>query len=244
MNQLIQNKVSTMTSIEFLDAVINPFRTKEGETPHEPRKFLAKIIDELDLDETGKKFRLNNNQTESAYYTLDKDQMMLVGMRESKAVRKSVLEWIKLATEDQKPAIPQTYAAALLEAGRLALENEKQAEQLRLASPKVEFVDKFVSASTGSMGFREVAKLLKIKEPEFRLFLSECNVMYLLGSNYVPYQCHIEAGRFEIKAGVSDSDHAYKQAKFTAKGVEWIAGEYAKYKINKQLESAKCQKEQ
>ena len=144
MNQLMQNKVSTMTSIEFLDAVINPFRIKEGETPHEPRKFLAKIIDELDLDETGKKFRLNSNQTESAYYILDKDQMMLVGMRESKSVRKNVLEWIKLATEDQKPAIPQTYAEALLEAGRLALENEKQAEQLRLAAPKVKFVDKYV----------------------------------------------------------------------------------------------------
>ena len=148
MNQLMQNKVSTMTSIEFLDAVINPFRIKEGETPHEPRKFLAKIIDELDLDETGKKFRLNSNQTESAYYILDKDQMMLVGMRESKSVRKNVLEWIKLATEDQKPAIPQTYAEALLEAGRLALENEKQAEQLRLAAPKVEFVDKYVERSS------------------------------------------------------------------------------------------------
>ena len=143
MNQLIKSKVSTMTSIEFLDAVINPFRSKEGETPHEPRKFLLKIMDELDLDETGKKFRLNNNQTESAYYILDKDQMMLVGMRESKAVRKNILEWIKLATEDQNPAIPQTYAAALLEAGRLALENEKQAEQLRIAAPKVEFVDRF-----------------------------------------------------------------------------------------------------
>ena len=143
MNQLMKSKVSAMTSIEFLDAVINPFRSQEGETPHEPRKFLAKIIDELDLDETGKKFRLNSNQTESAYYILDKDQMMLVGMRESKAVRKNVLEWIKLATEDQKPAIPQTYAEALLEAGRLALENEKQAEQLRLAAPKVEFVDRF-----------------------------------------------------------------------------------------------------
>ena len=148
MNQLMQNKVSTMTSIEFLDAVINPFRIKEGETPHEPRKFLAKIIDELDLDETGKKIRLNSNQTESAYYILDKDQMMLVGMRESKSVRKNVLEWIKLATEDQKPTIPQTYAEALLEAGRLAFENEKQAEQLRLAAPKVEFVDKYVDRSS------------------------------------------------------------------------------------------------
>lgn len=242
MNQLMQNKVSTMTSIEFLDAVINPFRTKEGETPHEPRKFLAKIIDELDLDETGKKFRLNNNQTESAYYTLDKDQMMLVGMRESKAVRKSVLEWIKLATEDQKPAIPQTYAAALLEAGRLALENEKQAEQLRLAAPKVEFVEKYIDSSTGSLGFRKVAKLLNVKEPAFRAFLAKEKIMYKLGGDWVPYQNHIEAGRFEVKAGLAEheeSNHAFTQSKFTAKGVEWVAGEYAKHKINEQLKGVK-----
>lgn len=231
MNQLMKSKVSTMTSIEFLDAVINPFRSQEGETPHEPRKFLAKIIDELDLDETGKKFRLNSNQTESAYYILDKDQMMLVGMRESKAVRKNVLEWIKLATEDQKPAIPQTYAEALLEAGRLALENEKQAEQLRLAAPKVEFVEKYIDSSTGSLGFRKVAKLLKVNEKAFREFLNKEKIMYKLGGDWVPYQNHIDAGRFEVKAGLAEheeSSHAFTQSKFTAKGVEWVAGEYAK----------------
>lgn len=231
MNQLMKSKVSTMTSIEFLDAVINPFRSQEGETPHEPRKFLAKIIDELDLDETGKKFRLNSNQTESAYYILDKDQMMLVGMRESKSVRKNVLEWIKLATEDQKPAIPQTYAEALLEAGRLALENEKQAEQLRLAAPKVEFVEKYIDSSTGSLGFRKVAKLLKVNEKAFREFLNKEKIMYKLGGDWVPYQNHIDAGRFEVKAGLAEheeSSHAFTQSKFTAKGVEWVAGEYAK----------------
>ena len=231
MNKLMQNKVSTMTSIEFLDAVINPFRLKEGETPHEPRKFLAKIIDELDLDETGKKFRLNSNQTESAYYILDKDQMMLVGMRESKSVRKNVLEWIKLATEYQKPTIPQTYAEALLEAGRLALENEKQAEQLRLAAPKVEFVEKYIDSSTGSLGFRKVAKLLKVNEKAFRAFLNDEKIMYKLGGDWVPYQNHIDAGRFEVKAGFAEheeSSHAFTQSKFTAKGVEWVAGEYAK----------------
>lgn len=237
MNQLMQNKVSTMTSIEFLDAVINPFRTKEGETPHEPRKFLAKIIDELDLDETGKKFRLNNNQTESAYYTLDKDQMMLVGMRESKAVRKSVLEWIKLATEDQKPALPKSYAEALLEAGRLAMENERKDEQLRLAAPKVEFVDNFVEASSGSMGFRKLAKLLEIKENEFRHFLTKNSIMYRLGGDWVPYQNHIDAGRFEVKAGLKEHEtgnsHAFSQANFTAKGIKWIAGLLAQDKIDR-----------
>lgn len=42
------------------------------------------------------------------------------------------------------PQIPQTYAAALLEAGRLALELEQSQAQLAIAAPKAEFVDKYV----------------------------------------------------------------------------------------------------
>ena len=38
-------------------------------------------------------------------------------------------------------------------------------------------------------------------------------------------------GGFEVKAGVAKNDHAYNTAKFTAKGVEWIAGEWAKYQL-------------
>nr|WP_254845050.1 hypothetical protein [Cronobacter sakazakii] len=86
----VEREVS-MSSLDFLNSIINPARVEAGETPHEPRKFLAKIEDELELDGTGKKFRLNNNHTQTAYYDLDFDQMMLVGMRESKAVRRSVL---------------------------------------------------------------------------------------------------------------------------------------------------------
>ena len=175
-----------------------------------------------------------NKQTYEEYF-LDKRSSLIVVARLSPEFTAAVVDRWQELENASKPSIPQTYAAALLEAGRLALENEKQAEQLKLAAPKVEFVDKFVTASTGSMGFREVAKLLKIKEPEFRLFLSEHKIMYRLGSNYVPYQHHIEAGRFEIKAGVSDSDHAYKQAKFTAKGVEWVAGLIAVYRLNQEI---------
>src|SRR5690625_4106329 len=61
------------------------------------------------------------------------------------------------------PAIPQTYAEALLEAGRLAKITEEQAAQLAIAAPKAEFVDKYVE-STGLKGFRQVAKLLKANE--------------------------------------------------------------------------------
>ena len=216
MNQLMQNKVSTMTSIEFLDAVINPFRSQEGETPHEPRKFLAKIIDELDLDETGKKFRLNNNQTESAYYILDKDQMMLVGMRESKGVRKNVLEWIKLATEDQKPAIPQTYAEALLEAGRLALENEKQAEQLRLAAPKVEFVDRFTQREA-LQNATQVAQTMGMSAVKMNRALDEFGGVYNKSVKRSRVFCQewIDSGCGKM----IQNDIGHPQAMFTTSGV-------------------------
>src|SRR5699024_11340757 len=53
----------TMSSLDLRD-MINQSRIEAGESPHESRKFLAKVEDELD-DLTGKKFRLNNNQTKT-----------------------------------------------------------------------------------------------------------------------------------------------------------------------------------
>ena len=141
-----------------------------------------------------------------------------------------VKRWQELEAQ-QAPKVPQTYAQALLEAGRLAQLAEEQAQQLALAAPKVEFVDKFVQASTGSKGFREVCKLLNANEAEFRCFLIDRGVMYRLGGKWMPYAQHLDAGRFEVKAGVAKNDHAYNTAKFTAKGVGWIAGEWAKAQV-------------
>lgn len=117
----------------------------------------------------------------------------------------------------------------------LAMESEQariEAEQkLALAAPKVEFVDQFVRAN-GSKGFRAVCKLLNAKEPDFRLFLVEKKIMYRLGDEWMPYQQHIDAGRFEIKAGVAHvSEHAYNRALFTPKGVNWVAAEWAKHRV-------------
>ena len=111
----------------------------------------------------------------------------------------------------------------MLEAGRLAQLTEQQAEQLAIAAPKVEFVDHYVTAESGSKGFRQVAKLLCANESALRKFLTEEKIMYRLGGEWMPYQNHIDAGRFEVKTGVA-GEHSFNQAKFTAKGVNWIAG--------------------
>ena len=141
MNQLIaMSSEMTMSSLDLLE-IVNSERSNAGESVHEPRKFLLKVQDELELDETGKKFRLNSNQTESAYYDLTLDQMMLVGMRESKSVRRNVLDKLKAM---QRPQVPQTYAAALLEAGRLAMELEQSQAQLAIAAPKADVFDRVI----------------------------------------------------------------------------------------------------
>ena len=135
--------------------------------------------------------------------------------------------------EDDDPELIMAKALQVAQSviERKSLELKKANETIALQAPKVEFVEKYIDSSTGSLGFRKVAKLLNVKEPAFRAFLAKEKIMYKLGGDWVPYQNHIEAGRFEVKAGLvehEESSHAFTQSKFTAKGVEWVAGEYAK----------------
>jgi len=100
-------------------------------------------------------------------------------------------------------------------------------QALAIAAPKVEFVDRYVE-NTGTLTFRQVAKLLKANERVLRQLLIDGHVMYRLNGVMTPYQNHIDAGRFEVKTGTSErNNHAFAQARFTPKGVQWIAGLWA-----------------
>lgn len=114
---------------------------------------------------------------------------------------------------------------------------EQQQAQIAAAAPAVEFVGRYVQ-SEGLKGFREVCKLLKANETDFRIFLMDQKVMYRLAGKLTAYQPHIDAGRFAIKAGISrTNEHAYNDCRFTPKGVEWIAGEWAKYRLRESVEA-------
>lgn len=215
----------TMSSIDLLD-LVNQSRASHGEAKIENRHFLARIEDELDGELPPRKnFTHPSNGLAIGYYDLTIDQCRLVGMRESKGVRRWVLERLK---ERETPLVPQTYAQALLEAGRLAQLAEEQAQQLALAAPKVEFVDKYVQA-TGLFTFREVAKLLKANEARFREFLIDSKVMYYLGKKLTAYKNHEDAGRFAVKTDTAKNGHDYRQTFFTPKGVHWVAGQWSKH---------------
>ena len=100
---------------------------------------------------------------------------------------------------------------------------------------KNDFFDNYAYCG-GSLGFREVAKLLKAKEHEFRAFLCAKRYMYQLSGQWMAYAQHLDAGRFEVKTGTAErNNYAFAKTVFTPKGVQWIAGEWGKHQAEKEL---------
>lgn len=170
-----------------------------------------------------------NGQTYVECLLSKRDSLVLIARLSPEFTAKVVDRWQELEAQ-AAPAVPQTMAQALRLAAEQAEQIEAQQEQLALAAPKVEYVDRYVAAN-GSMGFRQVAKLLQANEHEFRAWLQDAKIMYRLGGEWAAYQNHIEAGRFLVRSGVATAnDHAFNTTKFTPKGVEWVAGLWGQHK--------------
>lgn len=226
----------TMTSLDLVD-FINEQR-KDGEAVLRHDHFMAKVpkvLSDAAPNFLGTDFYANGTgaRIERSIYILPKREACLMAMSYSYELQAKVFDRMTALEANQAPAffIPTSLAGALRLAAEQAEQLEQQQAALALAAPKVEFVDRYVAADTGDKGFREVCKLLQVKEPSFRAFLKERGVMYLLGGAWAPYAEHIAAGRFSTKTGVADhgdTSHAYSQHKFTPKGVAWIAGLWEK----------------
>lgn len=118
-----------MSSLDFLNNYINPSRLEADESVLRNGELLRKI--ELECDDLGGlQIFCNPSGTNMKYYDLTKDQMMLVGMRESKTVRKSVLAKLKQLTEQPQFELPKTFAEAL----RLAADQQQQLDSVTAQS--------------------------------------------------------------------------------------------------------------
>lgn len=176
-----------------------------------------------------------NGQTYSEFRLSYRDTMVVVSGYSVEIRARIIDRWQELEAS-AAPTVPKTLAQALRLAADQAEVMEQQAMALAAAAPKVDFHDRY-TVSTGDKGFREVAKLLRVKENVFREFLRSHGVMYKLGREWVPYAQHLDAGRFSVKTGTAEheeSSHAFNQTKFTPKGIAWIAGEWAKHQIGPQ----------
>lgn len=135
-------------------------------------------------------------------------------------VNKEVLPSIrKNGSYDLK--IPKTYAEALLEAGRLALENERlQALQIE-NKPKIEAFEALMS-SEDLIDFLEFSKIIKIGRTTLFSKLREHGV--LMRDN-MPYQYYIDRGYFKCIENAFTQNNIkriYTKTMITAKGQDYL----------------------
>lgn len=227
-NSLLSGKVVTMSSREIAELV----QSKHSDVKRSAERLAVGGVLTAPLAQ----FEFEHNGNRYFEYRFNKrDSLVLVARLSPEFTAAVVDRWQELESKSQ---LPQSLPEALRLAADLADEKLALESQLALAAPKVEFVDQYVMAK-GSMGFRAVCKLLHAKEPEFRMFLLEKDIAYRLEGQLTPKANHLEAGRFEVKTGTSpNSQHAFRQARFTAKGVEWVAGLWAGYLRQKQENAA------
>ena len=234
----------TMTSHELVE-FINNHRKEQAEgsgyafpskgfAKLEHKNFLAKVPEVLGA-QTSAKFLADLPDSYGRLqpaYRFPKREATLMAMSYSYALQAAVYDHMTaLEAKATQPAfqIPATLSAALRLAAEQAEQIERQQQQLAIAAPKVEFVDRYVE-STGNKCFRTVAKLLGAKESALRAFLQYRGVMYLLDGEWMAYSQHHAAGRFVVKTG-SRNGHSFAQTLFTPKGVQWIAGQWAKHQL-------------
>lgn len=110
MNVQVIHSQQTMSSIDLL-AIINTARAEAGETEVRRNDFASRCRDELDGDHYETFVVKNPNGTETEVLSLTQDQCMLIGMRESKAVRRNVLAKLKaIEAKSERPAALPNFA--------------------------------------------------------------------------------------------------------------------------------------
>lgn len=212
MNQLIDMSASmTMGTKEIADLL---GKNHSDIKRSADRLFDAGAIgDGQPLAEREFKTEMGNSYIE---YLLGKlDSITLVAQNCPQFTAALVKRWDELERGVVKPAIPQTYAAALLEAGRLALELEQSQQQLALVAPKADVFDKVIEREN-LLNATQVAQQVGMSAVKMNLILDGIGGVYSKSVKRGRTFCHgwVESGYGEMKIGES----GYPQALFTTKG--------------------------
>ncbi|MCP4282247.1 MAG: DNA-binding protein [Alteromonas sp.] len=217
---LAENNPTTMLSYDLL-SLINAEREKFNENPVRLNQFNSRVTDELEGDYYKTFVVENPNKTTSNVYELTIDQCMLVSMRESKSVRRSVLAMLNKAKPQHQ--IPQTLSQALLLASQQAEQIEVQKEQLATAAPKVEYFEKVLETKNGFTA-TEIASELKMSAIKLNRSLREMNVQRKIGSRWVLTAGNLDQGLSVERTHVDDGGKSRHSMLWTEKGRMFILG--------------------
>ncbi len=221
----ISQAVLTMTTREVADLI---------EKPHSNIKISAERLSEKGVIGTLAMQEFEHNGNIYTTYVLNKrDSLILVAQNCPEFTARIVDRWQEL--ESQQPKFDPANLSRM-DILKLAIESEEgrikaEAEVLSLThvieaqKPAVEFVDRFVEAKSAK-GFREVAKILGVKEREFIESLAADKIIFKQGSNWLPMAHHQHSGRFTVKVGESNG-HSFHQTRFTPEGIAWVAKRYS-----------------
>lgn len=167
-------------------------------------------------------------QTVSEYRIGKRDSYVIVAQLSPQFTARLVDRWQELEEAQKMPAmaLPQTFAQALRLAAEQAETIEAQQKALEAAQPAIQMVERYVEAKS-SKCLSDVAKILGWKPQAFIQRLSSDAVIFKRSGSWVPYQHHIDNGRFTVKTGESNG-HAYHQTRVEPEGIEWLARVYGK----------------
>ena len=221
---ILQSEVKTMSSIDLLE-LINNVRVANNEEPLRRNSFNLKIEDELEGSHYTKNVVKNQNGTESVVYELNIEQCTLIGMRESKSVRRTVLEKLKqLENHIQLPNFTDPAEAAEAWAKEYR-EKQALAVTLEQAKPKINFYDK-VGDSKNLLIASKIGQSFKTN-PMSAVTLNK----HL--EKFDVYNMAIKSGRvfkqWFVDKGLGrmvQNDNGYPQAKFTTDGQAWIVEKF------------------
>ncbi|EIH2196219.1 phage antirepressor KilAC domain-containing protein [Escherichia coli] len=220
----IPNTGDTIDSQTLLK-MVNEARKLCGEPLVRNNKFIEKVVDELE-GETYTKSVGRKNGANIDIITMTFKQALRVAARESKAVRRSLIDKLEELQQAStaSPAIPQTLPEALRLAAELAEQKMQLEQQLVAAAPKVDFADR-VSVAKGIL-IGNFAKVVGLKQNALFAWLRENGILIASGGRKnVPFQQYINAGYFTVKEVVLDDEDGYQirlTPQLTGKGQQWL----------------------
>lgn len=217
MNQLANiNSDVTMSSLDFLNNFINPARKDQKEKPVRNSDFISRVEDEIDDLPVANFSQAPRGGTPMKFYQLNMEQMTLVGMRESKAVRRAVLEKLKqLAPRKEEVALPGNYIEAL----EALIESEKHKA---IMAPKAEVFDRIVER-TNLLNATQVGQAVGMSAIKLNQNLTELDVYNRnIKRSKAFQQWFVDGGYGEMK----QTEQGYPQALFTTAGQAWVVQKF------------------
>jgi len=220
MTNLVKSNIKTMPSTD-LYKIIRVERENNGEPIPRINDFNSRIVDELEGEHYETFVVQNSNKTKTTVFNLTIDQCMLIGMRESKSVRKSVLNKLKALEEVETPE--QLMARALISAQSVIDDKNRQ---LEAAKPAIELHESIVN-DHGTLSMRDAGKKLQVKPNKFVEWLRESK--YLTYSN-LAYQSYINAG-YLVLSTTEQNGKPRTNTRITGKGFAHFGKKIAELKF-------------